>query len=134
MVSLHQKVNALLKVIKFTRRWNQKRNSNRKRLEVRVQLTRAKTRDDLRPSSVWEPATLTSDVKQRKQRTQHNRLCNSNISHKTKKSFSCFYTGVNSDLDITSLDIEAIEHILIGWWQHGATAERSPALPKSNNN
>ena len=37
---------------------------------------------------------LTSDVKQRKQRSQHNRL-NPNISYKTKKKFTGSYTKGN---------------------------------------
>ena len=38
--------------------------------------------------------TLTSDVKQRKQRSQHNSP-NPNNSYKTKKNFTGFYTEVN---------------------------------------
>ena len=38
--------------------------------------------------------TLTSDVNQRKQRSQHNRP-NPNSSYKTKKNFTGFYTEVN---------------------------------------
>ena len=45
-------------------------------------------------SSVYEPMTLTSDVKQRKQRSQHNRP-NPNNGYKTKKNFTGFYTEVN---------------------------------------
>ena len=44
--------------------------------------------------SVYEPVTLTSDVKQRKQRSQHNRP-NPNNRYKTKKNFTGFYTEVN---------------------------------------
>ena len=38
--------------------------------------------------------TLTSDAKQRKQRSQHNSP-NPNNSYKTKKNFTGFYTEVN---------------------------------------
>ena len=41
--------------------------------------------------------TLTSDVKQRKQRSQHNSP-NPNNSYKTKKKFTGFYTKVNPKL------------------------------------
>ena len=45
-------------------------------------------------SSVSNPVTLNSDVKQRKQRAQHNRP-NPYNSYKTKKIFTSFYTEAN---------------------------------------
>ena len=45
---------------------------------------------------------LTSDVKQRKQRSQHNSP-NPNNSYKTKKKFPGSYTEGNPDLDLLKL-------------------------------
>ena len=45
-------------------------------------------------SSVQEPVTFTSDVEQRKQRSQNNRK-NEHKREKTKKNFTGSYTEVN---------------------------------------
>ena len=48
---------------------------------------------------------LTSDVEQRKQRSQHNGL-NPNNCHKTKKKFTGSYTEVNPEISRLELEFE----------------------------
>ena len=51
--------------------------------------------------------TLTSDVKQRIQRSQHN-TPNANNSHKTKKNFTGFYTDGKHNFSVLTYSLSKI--------------------------
>ena len=71
--------------------------------------------------------TLTSDVKDRKQRSQHNRP-NLNNNYKTKKNFAGFYTEVNPLNAITTsrnLNVTSRKGGAVASWLVRSTPERA---------